>query len=77
MFRIIRNMVQCKGCGEILNSITHKSRITCQCGKVTIGGGLDSIQRLPNICADSYIEMSVIVDSNNRMDLYRNYTKQP
>lgn len=56
---IIRNMIQCKKCGDIIESVTVHDFKTCSCGACSVDGGHDYLRR----CAedwDDVIELSEI-----------------
>lgn len=45
MERIIKNVVRCKKCGDIIESkSTHDFKI-CSCGNVSVDGGLEYLHR--------------------------------
>lgn len=57
--KIIKNVIQCKKCGEIIESKTMHDYVTCKCGACAVDGGHDYLRR----CAeneDYYIELSKI-----------------
>ena len=45
MKKIIRNAVQCKLCGEIIESTSRHQFVTCKCGACAVDGGHDYIRR--------------------------------
>lgn len=56
---IIRNMIQCKKCGDIIESVTVHDFKTCSCGACSVDGGHDYLRR----CAEDWddaIELSEI-----------------
>lgn len=56
---IIRNMIQCKKCGDIIESVTVHDFKTCSCGACSVDDGHDYLRR----CAedwDDVIELSEI-----------------
>ena len=50
MRKIIKNAIQCKLCGEIIESTDRHQYVTCKCGACTVDGGRDK---------DCYIDLSV------------------
>ena len=58
MKKIIRNMVECKQCGEVIVSLPQNPYRTCCCGAVTIDGGTEYPSRLGK--EEDYIELSII-----------------
>lgn len=45
MKKIIRNIIKCKKCGEILESNNTHDFKTCGCGSVSVDGGLEYLKR--------------------------------
>jgi len=44
--KIISNKIQCKHCGDIIESKTVHDYKTCKCGKVAVDGGLYYLKRM-------------------------------
>ena len=42
---IIRNAIQCKLCGEVIESKTRHMFVTCKCGACSVDGGHDYLRR--------------------------------
>lgn len=42
---IIRNIIQCKKCGDIIESVTVHDFKTCSCGACSVDGGHDYLSR--------------------------------
>ena len=61
---IIRNAVQCKNCGDIIESTSRHDFRTCSCGKVSVNGGHDYLRRCYE-SADGYIDLSETIDSDD------------
>ncbi len=45
MQKIIRNAIQCKHCGDIIESKYRHNFVSCSCGACHVDGGLDYIRR--------------------------------
>lgn len=45
MEKIIRNAIQCKHCGDIIESTQRHDFVTCSCGCCSVDGGLDYLRR--------------------------------
>ena len=45
MRKIIRNAIQCKHCGDIIESTYPHDFKTCSCGRCSVDGGLDYLRR--------------------------------
>lgn len=56
---IIRNMVKCKKCGDIIESVTVHDFKTCSCGACSVDGGHDYLRRSA-VDWDDVIELSEI-----------------
>ena len=56
---IIRNMIQCKKCGDIIESVTVHDFKTCSCGACSVDGGHDYLRRCSEDW-DDVIELSEI-----------------
>ena len=55
--RFIRNAIQCKICGDIIESISVHDFKTCSCGSCSVDGGHDYLRR----CAkslDDFVDLS-------------------
>lgn len=56
---IIRNAIQCKKCGDIIESTYRHDYKTCSCGSCSVDGGHDYLRRgFKN--KDDYVELSEI-----------------
>ncbi len=59
MKRIIRNAIQCKHCGEIIESKSVHDFKTCKCGKVFVDGGHEYLRRgYTNSAEEDFIDLS-------------------
>ena len=54
---IIRNAIQCKKCGEIIESVSSHDFKTCSCGTCSVDGGYDYLRRCAN-ALDDFIDLS-------------------
>ena len=65
MRKIIKNAIQCKFCGDIIESTDRHQYVTCKCGACAVDGGLDYLRRSFRD-KDCYIDLSVteVVDEN-------------
>lgn len=61
MQKIIRNIIRCKHCGDIIESVSVHDFKFCSCGSVAVDGGHDNLRRLfltsPD---DDYEDLSVV-----------------
>ena len=59
MERILSNKIQCKHCGEIIESKHVHDLVKCKCEICSIDGGLDYLKRLyKNSPEEDFIELS-------------------
>ena len=57
MRKIIVNKIQCKKCGDIIESKTVHDFKFCKCGAIAVDGGHDYLRRAGNL--EDYICLSV------------------
>ena len=61
MIKIIKNAIQCKLCGEIIESTDRHEHVECKCGACAVDGGHDYLRR----CAkdlECFIELSETIE---------------
>lgn len=58
MAKIIKNAIQCKKCGEIIESTNVHDFVICSCGACSVDGGHDYLRRCGNL--EDIIDLSVI-----------------
>ena len=65
MRKIIKNAIQCKRCGDIIESTYRHEYVQCKCGACAVDGGHDYLRRTFKD-KDCYIDLSVteVVDEN-------------
>ena len=56
-YKIVSNKIQCKKCGDVIESFSTHDFKFCQCGAVAVDGGKDYLRRIGNL--DDYIELSI------------------
>ena len=67
MKRIIRNAIQCKHCGEIIESRSVHDVKTCKCGKVFVDGGHEYLRRgYTNSAEEDFIDLSETIEAENK-----------
>ena len=64
---IIRNAIQCKNCGDVIESTYRHEFKTCSCGKVSVDGGHDYLRRCSET-PDGYIELSETAAAEEKTD---------
>ena len=55
---IIRNVIRCKKCGDIIESKSVHDFKFCKCGAVAVDGGKDYLRRCGSL--DDFEELSVV-----------------
>lgn len=64
--RLIRNVIQCKHCGDVIESTYTHDFKWCSCGKVFVDGGHEYGRRGYTDSPESdYIEMAIWEDNND------------
>lgn len=58
MATIIKNAIQCKKCGDIIESTNVHDFVTCSCGACSVDGGHDYLRRCGNL--EDMIDLTVI-----------------
>lgn len=68
MEKIIRNVIRCKHCGDVIESRDAHDFVTCSCGCCSVDGGLEYLRRLFHTSPEEdYEELSeVIEDKKNQ-----------
>lgn len=56
--KILRNSIQCKYCGEIIESKTVHDFVTCSCGKCSVDGGKEYLRWSAE--KGSYVDLSIV-----------------
>lgn len=65
MRKLIKNMIKCKYCGDVLQSFHVHDFKTCSCGRVSIDGGLDYARRCCVVSLDDFVELSEWEDADD------------
>lgn len=61
MRKIIKNAIQCKLCGEIIESTDRDQYVTCKCGACAVDGGHDYLRRCFKD-KGSYVDLSETIE---------------
>lgn len=56
--KIIRNMVRCNHCGDVIESKYRHDYVVCKCGCCSVDGGHDYLRRGFKNSKDDYTELS-------------------
>ncbi len=66
MKKIIRNVIRCKNCGDIIESKYTHDFVTCKCGRCSVDGGKDYLRRCFKNSTDDYEELSEFEEDSNK-----------
>ena len=61
MRKIIKNAIQCKLCGEVIESTSRHDYVECQCGACAVDGGYNYLRRSFKE-SGCFIELSITED---------------
>ena len=61
MRKIIKNAIQCKLCGDIIESTDRHQYVTCKCGVCAVDGGHDYLRRYFND-KSCYVDLSETIE---------------
>lgn len=63
--KIIKNMIKCNKCGDVIESVSVHDFKWCKCKTVAVDGGHEYLRRLGNM--GEWEEMSIIRDENGEI----------
>lgn len=61
--KIIKNVIQCNLCGDIIESTYRNNFVSCKCGRCSVDGGLDYLRRVFIHSSDDFTELSIMADA--------------
>lgn len=64
---IVKNVIQCKKCGDIIESVSVHDFRTCSCGTCSVDGGHNYLRRCAN-SLDDFIELSEVRNKQKEKD---------
>ena len=65
--KIIRNAIQCRHCGEVIESKSLHDFVTCSCGACSVDGGHEYLRRrCITVPEKDYIELSEVEQTDAR-----------
>ena len=64
MQKIIRNMIKCNTCGDVIESTNRHDYKTCSCGRVAVDGGHDYLRRTYTKSREDFTELSVFEEDS-------------
>ena len=63
--KIIRNIIKCNHCGDVIESISVHDFKQCKCGKVFVDGGKEYLRRGYANSREDYTDMSICEKSQD------------
>ena len=66
MKKIIRNVIRCKNCSDIIESKCTHDSVTCKCGRCSVDEGKDYLRRCFKNSTDDYEELSEFEEDSNK-----------
>lgn len=60
---IKRNAVQCRHCGDVIESRNVHDYVTCSCGTCSVDGGLEYLRRCYKNSREDYIELAEAIST--------------
>ena len=65
MIKIIKNVIKCKHCGDVIESTYRHDFVTCTCGCCSVDGGLDYLRRsFKNSEEEDFIDLSEVIETD-------------
>ena len=55
---IVKNIIKCKKCGDVIESKSHYDFVTCSCGSCSVDGGRDYLRRCGSL--DDWEDLSEV-----------------
>ena len=65
---IIKNAIQCKKCGDIIESVSVHDFKTCSCGACSVDGGYQYLRRYAAISLDDFIDLSEVQEGTKEKE---------
>lgn len=66
MWKIIRNAIKCKHCGDIIESTDRHDFVTCSCGCCSVDGGHDYLRRCSKHSQEDFIDLSETIKADEK-----------
>lgn len=60
MQKIIKNMIRCNVCGDVIESVSRHDFVICKCGCCFVDGGTDYLRRGYTNSIDDFTELSIV-----------------
>lgn len=67
MQKILRNMIKCNLCGDIIESTYRHEFVSCKCGCCSVDGGIDYLRRGFTNSKEDFTELSVLEDCEENL----------
>lgn len=66
MAKIIKNVIRCKKCGDIIESTNVHDFVTCSCGACSVDGGHDYLRRCGYL--EDFEDISIVEPNNSKRE---------
>lgn len=66
MKKILRNVIRCNHCGDVIESTHRHNYVTCSCGAVSVDGGTDYLRRTFRDSRDDFTELSEYLEPEEK-----------
>jgi hypothetical protein len=60
MEKIIRNVIKCNHCGDVIESTDRHNYVRCSCGCCAVDGGKDYLKRCFKNSVDDFTDLSEV-----------------
>ena len=68
MREILKNIIRCNNCGDVIESTYRHDYVKCSCGRVAVDGGRDYLRRSFTNNPDDYIELSIFKEKRHESE---------
>lgn len=68
MREILKNIIQCNNCGDVIESTYRHDYVKCSCGRVAVDGGRDYLRRSFTNNPDDYTELSIFKEKRHELE---------
>ena len=68
MREILKNIIRCNNCGDVIESTYRHDYVKCSCGRVAVDGGRDYLRRSFTNNPDDYTELSIFKEKRHELE---------
>ena len=68
MIEILKNIIRCNNCGDVIESTYRHDYVKCSCGRVAVDGGRDYLRRSFTNNPDDYTELSIFKEKRHELE---------